>query len=276
MRQLRLIGVVGLAVAALTVEAAPAPALTINSSGQALEKIWLRPNLQCQVRRAGWAALAFRQGGGSAYNGACATFVATKATTETYGPMLPGATFPAMAVPKPYAPLGPQTATNSGGNKCVESVVRAGPGTNNNSFKVTQRDCYHPPANFYTTAIDVKSLNSTPRTITVYHAGDCVVRNGTFGFGFFNALNGGIFCKKFPGASLAPPAIGFIPSPPTATRYLEAKRAAFWPRVNGAPFFNNTCACGTSVDNVAGLSATVTVGASATVSGKFRTRFLGP
>jgi hypothetical protein len=260
--------------------AAPAHAIVISSSGQTLEKIWAGSRLKCQVKRAGaaWTQKAFEAGGGPQGNGKCGTFMATKKTAQTFGPNISGVSWAPAPTPGAYLPVGSpnQSYTNISGNKCVRTDVQAGPGNNNNSFLVTQYDCYNPPANFYTTTIVVSSLNTVSRSIGVYHGGVCHVRNSPIGYGFV-AGGKNIFCTKVSGGAPSGWSMGFIPSASTPTMYREGLPGNFWRRINWPPYFDNTCACGTVVHNAAGLWSEFTIGpmntAGGTVVGSFKTRF---
>jgi hypothetical protein len=232
----------------------------VISSRGPLNNIYLQDGLACNATHVGDTAPEFF---GGTDPGSCGTFLSTGGTS--YGPAVgPSST--------PYTPVSQTRVTGAGtiGSPYkVRTVVAVG-GT---GLRITQTDSYVAGEEEYRTDIAIANSTGAPIRATLYHAGDCYLQNSDVGYGYFDAISGGIYCTATPNNSPPARVVGFRPLS-GGSRYLEGGFRAVWNGITAAgDRFNDSCDCTIREDNGAGLSWPVNVPGNGSARISLATRF---
>ena len=256
----------GLAPFVVLLAAAPGAgaAQQVISSAGPLNNIYINDHLACQATRPEDASPEFFDDTGT---GACGTFLATGGTV--YGPKVPPGGPPSLTLDTPVSQSGVSGTGTSGAPFQVVTVV----GIGSTGLRITEADSYVAGNEFYRT--DIKVTNTTGSSIdaSLYHAGDCFLQSSDFGFGFFDAPSGGIFCSLSADNSPRARIEGFSPLT-GGSHYLEAAYYTVWDAIKTTgPQFPDTCECSINEDNGAGLSWPLSVPANGTLDFSLLTTF---
>ena len=262
-------GLAAVVLAMLLVSAPNASAVeqVINSSGP-LTQISLGDDLACQVLHVDDAQPAFFAGNN--FPGSCGTFIHVGGTL--YGPP----TAPAVISPVAHTPVS-QTPVSGAGSFTdpfrVTTVVDAG----TTGLRISRTDSYVTGLEAYGSDLTVSNSSGVQQTAALYQAGDCVLSGSDAGFGFFRALDGGIFCAV--NANNTPPGriLGFIPVS-ADSHYLESGAATtpdVWVAMDGSNY-PDVCHCTILQDNGAGLSWVITVPPGGSVTRTLATALEAP
>ena len=230
---------------------------TISSAGP-LTNIFLEDQLNCQVDHLGDTDPRVLLAGECP---ACARhLIATGGTL--YGP----STIPAgaSAAPRTVYTVVSQTGVTGSGSPgdpfTVVSVVDAGP------LRLTQTDSYIIGTESYQTNVAVANTSGAPASFVLYRAGDCFLQNSDAGFGDLDLATGQVGCRGSDDGITPNSRIErWVPITGGSTAF-EAGFNAVWAAIGTQTPFNNTCLCGSYIDNGAGLSWSGSVDPGATVT----------
>ena len=262
-------GLAAVVLAMLLVAAPNASALeqVINSSGP-LTQISLGDDLACQVLHVDDAQPAFFAGNN--LPGSCGTFIHVGGTL--YGPP----TAPAVSSPVGHTPVSQTPVSGSGSFTDpfrVTTVADAG----TTGLRISVTDSYVTGLEAYGSDITVSNSSGVQQTAALYHAGDCALSGSDAGFGFFRALDGGIFCAANANNTPAGRLLGFIPFS-SGSHYLESGASTppdVWVAMTGSDY-PDVCNCTILQDNGAGLSWVITVPPGGSVTRTLATALEAP
>jgi hypothetical protein len=239
----------------------------VISSAGPLTNIYLAEDLACQVDHVGDTSHEFFPP--STTPGDCGTFIwagGEQTAANVYGHK----GFADINPRLPYTPVSQTAVTGTGTNVDpfkVVTVVDVG----STGLRITQTDTYVVGNEFYRSDIEVKNSTSSDIPASLYHAGDCFLQNSDFGYGFYDASAGGIYCSVNPNNTPTGRIEGFAPQSP-GSNYYESTYFNVWNAITGVPF-PNTCDCETREDNGSGLSWSVTVPANGSVTRSLLSNF---
>ena len=245
------------------VATAPAAvAVPINSAGP-LTRVEVTPDLNCAVDHEGDVSSEFFD------ETACGTLLASGGTL--YGP----ASIPAGGGAAPrtaYTALSQTPVTGTGTAVdpfTIVTVVSLG----TSGLRITETDSYVLGEESYRTDVNVANLSDTPKTATLYRAGDCYLQNSDFGFGSADPSTGAVSCvagvDDGNGNTVPGPRIEQWFPLSAGSHYLEDDFGTVWSTIGAQTPFTDSCAeCANYVDNGAGLSwdLTLPIGGSVTRS----------
>jgi hypothetical protein len=211
-----------------------------------LTRIIVSGDLNCQVTHE--ADTSFEFFGGEL--GACGTFVAIG--DAVHGPA---------AVPSggfgitPWVPVSqtPVTGSGSGGDPYRVVTVAEASGT---SIRVEQTDTYVEGEESYRTDLRIVNDGASEERLIVYRAADCYLQDSDVGFGRVDDGAPACVISQASDARIEQ----WVPLTP-GSRYTEGQYTTVWQQIADRTPFPNTCECDTAVDNGAGLSWEVSVGA---------------
>jgi hypothetical protein len=211
-----------------------------------LTRIIVSGDLNCQVTHE--ADTSFEFFGGEL--GACGTFVAIGDTV--HGPAeVPSGGFGIT----PWVPVSqtPVTGSGSGGDPYRVVTVVDASGT---SIRVEQTDTYVEGDESYRTDMRIVNNGGSEERLIVYRAADCYLQDSDVGFGRVDDGAPACVISQAADARIEQ----WVPITP-GSRYTEGQYTTVWQQIADRTPFPNTCACDTAVDNGAGLSWEVSVGA---------------
>jgi len=232
---------------------------SITSSGP-LTRILITDQLNCGVSHTGDTSPEFFG------DTACGTFLVAGAGgtgSQLFGPTVVPAG--GSATPRTSWTQVSQSAVLGAGTSAdpyrVTTVADAG----TTGLRVTETDSYVVGQEAYRTDVAISNSGNAAQNVIVYRAGDCFLQNSDQGFGRVDAGTGAVACTTStdPSARIEQ----WFPITP-GSHYFEAFYATVWARIGAKLPFPDTCACGSFIDNGAGLSWSLTVpaGLSLTVS----------
>lgn len=227
------------------VPSGPAPALgtsTAIASAGPLTNISISSDLNCGVN----------YGGISEFFGdtACATELAI-------GPYL----FGPVNIPAGNNPGGFIPVSQTSDGKQLTTVVNTDYGFD---WQLTETDSYTAGQNSYSTTVAITNNSEDDQVVTLYHGGDCLQYKDK-GLGNVGP-DGSVACVAGSQTQRWTPVTG-------GSSYFEGVYSALWSAMNDGTPFPNTCDCGTSEDNAAGLSWSLDVPAGETRSVSMTTSF---
>ena len=126
-------------------------------------------------------------------------------------------------------------------------------------LRITETDSYVVGEESYRTDVTVTNLSETPKTATLYRAGDCFLQNSDLGFGSADPSTGAVSCV----AGVDDGNGNIVPGPrieqwfplSAGSHYLEDDFDSVWSAIGAQTPFTDSCAeCANYVDNGAGLS----------------------
>lgn len=227
---------------------------TIASAGP-LTSIRTSPDLNCAVNYSNDSAGEFYG------DTACGTFLAVNGTL--YGP----AAIPAGGRASPRVPFTPisQTKTGSGTISApytVTTTVRAGL-----SYTIIQTDQYVVGQSFFSTTVNVTS-SAAPlqQSAILYRAADCYLGDSDFGQGQLGQR--WVACTSPSGR------VEEWIDVSGESQKAESFYGDIWSRIGARTPFDNTCDCNASVDNGAGLSWNISIGAAHPVTVSHQISFI--
>ncbi len=242
-----LVALVGMAAFAPRVGAAGI--LNEIASEGPLTRIIVGDDLNCQVYHEADTSPEFFAGD----LGACGTFLSAGGTL--YGP----ATIPSGAMgqtPWTVVDQSDVTGSGSGGDPFrIVTTVDAGA----SGLRVEQTDSYIVGEESYRTDVRVTNTTGSGQDVIVYRAADCYLQESDSGFGRVD--NGAPACviSHESDARIEQ----WVPITP-GSHYVEDRYTEVWQRIAEQQPFDDTCMCDEDVDNGAGLSWEVNVGAGET------------
>lgn len=228
--------------------AAQGIASEIASDGP-LTRIIVTDDLNCQVYHAADASGEFFSGD----IGACGTFLSAGGTL--YGPTsVPSGSMG--QTPWTVVDQSSVTGTGSGGDP-FRLVTTVDAGTS--GLRLEQTDSYVVGEESYRTDLQISNTTGSDLSVIVYRAADCYLQESDIGFGRVD--NGAPACviSQESDARIEQ----WVPITP-GSHYVEGRFRDVWDRIGAQQPFDDTCLCDEPVDNGAGLSWEVTVGAGAT------------
>jgi YD repeat-containing protein len=227
----------------------------ISSSGP-LTRVETSPDLNCSVNYAG-------DGAGEFYGDtACGTFLSVGGVL--YGPanVPAGAGAGRRTAWTPVSQAGPSGSGTVNDPYVTTTVVDAGTA----GIRVTQTDTYLPGQGFYRTDVRIDNQSGVAQSARVWRAADCYLGNSDYGYGAVNSRAGTVGFRQ--GCRLEQW------QPLTAgSHYYEDSYYAVWARIGAQQAFADTCACTSYIDNGAGLSWDLSVGAGGSATVAHRTNF---
>jgi uncharacterized repeat protein (TIGR01451 family)/uncharacterized repeat protein (TIGR02543 family) len=250
--------IVTLVVAAgiIVIGATAALAASITSAGP-LTRVEITDTLNCAVDHVGDAAPEFFD------DTACGTLLAVDGTL--YGP--PNIPAGNAASPRTaFTPVSQSAVTGSGTSGdpfTIVTVVALG----TSGLQLTETDTYVVGEESYRTDVTVTNTGTTPRTATLYRAGDCFLQNSDRGFGAADAATGAVSCV----AGIIDSSGNLVPGSrieqwfplSSGSHYYEDGFFNVWAKIGSQQPFADSCAqCANYIDNGAGLSWDVTIPAS--------------
>lgn len=214
----------------------------ITSSGP-LTYINVDQDLNCAVHHTGDTYGEFYS------DTACGTFLVVDGTV--YSP----ASIPAGQPATGWTPVSQSNVTGDGTQASpytFTTKVAAG----STGVTLSQTDSYVVGQESYRTDITVQN-NGTARSVILYRAADCYLADSDSGLGQVNTSSGAVSCKS----SLSDRIEQWLPLS-SGSRYYEAGYSEVWSWINTKAAFPNTCRCTEDIDNGAGLSWTIPLGAN--------------
>lgn len=265
------IGAAAAVVAATAALALPAgaganvPFTQITSPGP-ISDIYLGNELSCQVKLSQDPTFSYFPPNTAPAD--CGTFLQIEPAAPVYSPNFSAHddTAASAAQGTPWTPVSQSGVTGSGTSAdpfAVTTTVAAA-ATN---VQVRETYSYVSGSRSYSFRITVINNNPAPRNVDLYHAADCYLAGSDFGYGFFDASTGGVFCTENPSNNPAGRLLGFAPGS-TPARYIESFYNTVWNNTDGADY-NNTVEADSFQDNGVGLQWKLAVPAngSTTVEG---------
>lgn len=231
----------------------------IGPTSGPLTNIFLNDNLACQVAHQADTPFQFY---GSSNPGSCGTFIHTGGTR--YGPPVISTTAYTLVSQSLVTGLG-----TSGSPYAVTTVVNVG----TTGLQISQTDTYVVGKDFYRTDITVSNSTATTKTAALYHAADCYVAGADKGYGYHHTTLG-TYCAKNANNSPSGRIGGFVPLSP-GSHFIEAFYSTTWSAINGNQF-PDTCSCATFVDNGVGISWSLSVPPTGSVTRSLATAFALP
>lgn len=225
------------------------PFKQVTSTGP-LNNLWLGNELSCQVSHTG--DTRFELYPPSTTPGDCGTLVT--AADQLYGPDFSnhGGSAAGLGSSTPYTAVSQSEVTGAGTAASpftVSTVADAGA----SGLRVTNVDTYVTGQEAYRTQVTLENRGGAQLSGVVYRAGDCFLQERDTGFGFVDTGAGAAGCSI--NANNAP--AGRIEQwyPETAgANYMEAGFSDVWAFITTKQPFPNTCRCGETIDNGAGIS----------------------
>ncbi|MEA3189595.1 MAG: hypothetical protein QOD77_177 [Thermoplasmata archaeon] len=248
-------GAVLLLAALPSTDAQTVPYTTITSAGP-LSQISIGTDLACQVTRVGDALFEFFPAGTEP--GDCGTFLMEDGVLSTpdfarhAGAIPPTATTGAFTGALPFIAVS-QSAVSGAGTSAspykLTTIVTAGDAT------VSQADEYVVGNDYYTTLVTVTNDGTAAHSYRLWRAGDCQLQDSDYGYGYADPPGdyAAVGCTENPD-NVPPGRIEmWVPKTP-GSRYYETSFGTVWNQIGSGLMFPNSCACGSFVDNGAGLS----------------------
>lgn len=162
----------------------------------------------------------------------------------------------------PLTPVSQNGPTGSGTATDPYRVVTA-VDVGTTGLRVTQTDSYVTGQESYRTDIVVNNTSGATVDAILYRAMDCFLGASDFGFGVVAGTAVG--CSK--NANNSPPGRIEMLLPVTGgNKYFEAFYSSLWAAIGTHAPFNDTCACGTLLDNGIGISWNISVPAGGSVT----------
>ena len=218
----------------------------IASAGP-LTRIIISDQLNCQV--------AHREDGGqfqfyspNSTLGACGTFVALGG--QLYGPSF----VPSGPLTVGWTPVSQSPVTGSGTAddpfRIVTVVEAAGAG-----LRVEEVDSYGVGSEAYRTEIRLTNIGAEAIDFTLYRGGDCYLQANDQGFGRVDGSAPACVAAQAAGARIEQwlPVTG-------GNRFFQGGYSEWWGHVQSLQPLPNTCRCGESLDNGAGISWSARLG----------------
>ena len=243
-----------------SLQALPVPAagpVTITSAGP-LTEIILTEDLGCQVAHVDDVDYEFYPS--SSINGACNTQVHVGGVT--YGPV----SIPAGNSPTPFTPVSISGVVGTGtAGDPYRVTTEVGVGAT--GLSIIQTDSYVVGLESYRSDVMVVNSSGSPVSIKLYRAGDCYLQNSDNGFGAYDPVTGAIACIASDDGGNTPGTRIEQWFPLTAGSHaFEAEYFTVWDAIANGDTFNDTCLCGSYLDNGAGLSWDLVVPAAGAVT----------
>ena len=197
----------------------------------------------------------------------CGTFATTDGTL--YGPqVISGSGNP----PQPRSTFTRTSQTGVSGTGSVDdpysmtTTVQVG-GT---GLSLIQHDRYVDGEESYLTEFDVVNNSDSPRSLTLYRAGDCVVADGDEGLSTLDPVTGAATCTATTGDRI----IRWTPLSPDSGAF-SGGVDDMWAAIASQTPFADQCRCDetTPFDNAAGLSWTIDLAPGASTTRSLRTEF---
>ncbi len=243
-------------------QTASAATTTITSSGP-LTSIGISTDLNCSVNHTGDTS-------GEFYGGtACGTLVVLAGVL--YGPAsIPaGGSATGSSGYTAFTPVS-QTPVSGAGTSAspysITTVVDLGA----TGFRLTETDTYVVGQEAYLTNVSIHNSTGSGQAATIYRAGDCYLQNSDTGLGQIDGS--AVACKASP-SSVSPNRIEqWYPITP-GSHYMEDNFDTVWSTIGQQQAFADTCQCTSDIDNGAGLSWSLTIGAGATTAVQQYTTF---
>jgi hypothetical protein len=241
-------------------------AVPADSSPGPISDIYLGNELSCQVKLTQDSVFSYYPP--SVAPGDCGTFLQREPNPTVFAPNF-GAHDGSAASNSAWVPWTPVSQSGVGGSGTpsdpytVTTTVAAG----TTGLQVSETYQYVAGSRAYSFRITVINTTATLRNVDLYHAADCYLAGSDFGYGFFDASNGGVFCTESANNNPAGRVLGFAPGS-TPARYIESFFNTVWQRTDGTDY-PNTVEPDTFQDNGVGLQWKLTVPAngSTTVEG---------
>lgn len=171
---------------------------------------------------------------------------------------------------KPFTALS-QTDVTGAGTASDPFVVVTRVGAAPTGIEITQTDSYVVGDSTFKTKVTISNPGAAVDA-TLYRAGDCYLQENDKGFGFVR-FGKAVGCSA--NKDNLPPARveQWVPIDRSGARYYQAKYSEVWEAVISRKPFPNLCRCLHRVDNGAGVSWSLTLPASGTVSRSHYTTF---
>jgi hypothetical protein len=258
-------GVVVAALAAAAVLALPAvasanvPFQRITSPGP-ISDIYLGNELSCQVKLTQDEVYSYYPP--AVAPGDCGTFLQINGvSSDVYSPDF-GAHDGSAASNADWVPWTPvsQTSVGGAGTQTDPYNVTTTTAAGATDFQVRERYEYVTGSRGYDVFITVVNNSGVSRTVDLYHAVDCYLAGSDFGYGFFDAATGGIFCTETPNNSPPGRLLGFTPG--SSANHTETFYDTVWQQTDGTAY-PNTQEPDVNQDNGIGLHFALTVPAGA-------------
>ena len=259
-RVLRGLGATALAsVLVLTLPSGALADQAITSAGP-LTSVGISSVLNCSVNHTGDSF-------GEFYNDtACGTLVASGGTL--YGPTdIPAG---GSAGPRTAYTAVSQTPVTGAGTAVdpfkIVTVVDLG----SSNLRLTQTNTYVVGQESYRTDIALTNNGASSANAIIYHAGDCFLADSDSGFGAHDLASGSVTCVgsvddgqggTMPGSRIEQ----FLPLS-SGSHSFQNGYDDVWAKIGAQEAFDDTCVCDQDIDNGAGLSWNVTVGAGQTIT----------
>ena len=189
----------------------------------------------------------------------CGTFAAVGG--DLYGPeRISGSGNP----PQPRTTFTSRTQSTVTGTGTFDDPFRLTTGVDlgGTGVSLAQADQYVQGEESYRTDLTLSNASGSPRTVTLYRAGDCQLGDFDTGLGRLDPVTGGAACVAANGRILEwlPLSVGSSP--------FEGGADDVWAAIAAQQPFDGSCRCDEDIDNGAGLSWTITLapGEARTVS----------
>lgn len=251
------------AAAAVALALLPAPSARAGASGDSITStgpltlVRTTADLNCAVNHAGDVYGEFFG------DTACGTLVAVEGTL--YGP----ANIPAGGNASPRSTWTAESQSASGAGTALDPY-RIVTTVSGGGLRLTQTDTYVVGVESYGTRVAITNTTGSPRSLTLYRAGDCYLQNDDYGYGELDPTSGATACLAGlePGSRIEQ----WAPLTPGSHR-IETFYGSLWSAIGSQQPFPDTCGCLERQDNAAGLSWTTTVPAGATQTFSHLTAF---
>jgi hypothetical protein len=228
---------------------ADVPYQDISTAGP-LEHLYLGTDLSCQVATViDGVILEFYPP--DTIPGDCGTFLSVGGTlyTPDFANHTNSATFFTGAVP--FSPVSQTGVTGSGTAEDPYQVVTVADA--GGDLRITETDRYVAGEDAYFSQVEVANTGGSDLDAVLYRAADCYLSSSDVGFGSYDVQSGAVGCQEDAGGAPGPRAAELVPLSPLSN-FFEGGYFEVWEQIDTRAPFPDTCDCGISQDNGAGLS----------------------
>lgn len=242
--------------AVLALPAVASAAQKVITSIGPLTNIYVNDNLGCQFTHTGDTHPEFF---GGTDPGSCGTQVKVSGVDGTFG----NGAGPSLTPVSQTDVGGTGTAANPFRVLTITDVGTTG-------VRLAQVDSYVVGQEAYRTSVTVTNTGNALVGGVLYHGADCYLGDDDHGYGFHDAVTGGIYCTKQPDNEPAGRLEGFVPLTAGST-YYEGFYSSNYAQIQSGLPLPNTCDCAVNEDNGASIAWTYGLGAGQSRTFQFAT-----
>ena len=235
-----------------TAAQAVTPFKDIASAGP-LEHVYLGNDLACQIDHT--SDVDFQFFPEDTIPGDCGTFVALGGTLYApdfaeHGRTATGA----LGLRTVFTPVG-QTDVSGAGTSASPFTVVTTVDVGQTGLRIVQTDSYVVGEEAYRTDVQVTNNGQTGQSGVLYRAGDCFLGGSDIGFGFTETFGTrkAVGCSQNANNSPSGRIEEWVPLT-GGNNFFQAQFAEVWAAIGAKTAFPDTCECGDSQDNGAGIS----------------------